>query len=153
MSDKEATYYTEEEWNKFTIEQRHEIEKNQLFLHLDEAGYDAAEYFLDALYGGQILGNEYWDESSKCGCVLGTLKYASSDENDDAAVVSCTTDWKSSKFMFVSNHELGGEGWGLTVTEALAYNIRPGATPSTDENAKLLADWTKEWLDSQKVTG
>lgn len=148
MAEGEKTYYTKKEWDSFTPEARHEIEKIQLFDHLAEAGVKAAEFFLEQVEDGKIEGKDYWDDESDCGCVLGTLMFGKEDKL--AAMQKDTEDWESSKYYAPLS------GWqepetGLSVVEILAYNLSPGDTPENNENARLLRDWTKEWLDSQRV--
>lgn len=148
MAEDEKTYYTNEEWKAFTIEHRHEIEKNQLFGYLAEAGIEAAEFFLKRVEEGKIEGGDYWDDEAECGCVLGTLKFAT--DGAEEASLTDTESWKSTKFCAAMRDWEDAEG-SLSVVEVLAYNLSPGDTPKNNENARLLYDWTKEWLDSQRV--
>lgn len=148
MTEIEKTYYSKEEWDSFTTEKRHEIEKIQLFDHLAEAGIEATEFFLKQVEKGQIEGHDYWDDESDCGCVLGTLMFGK--EGESAALSCDTEDWESAKY-YAPLSKWQEPDTGLSVVEILAYNLSPGDTPENNENARLLRDWTKEWLDSQRV--
>lgn len=146
----EKVYYTKEEWKALSIETRHAVEKKQLFDHLEEVGPDVVFKFLERVNEGKIYGNDYWDEDSECGCVLGTLKYYASQEDADEAMITGTDNWGSS-WAFSSPFEGALEDPSLSVVEVLAYNLRPGDTPENNENARLLRDWTQEWLDNHRV--
>lgn len=146
------TYYTQKEWRSLPTEKKHEVEKLQLFKHLDEAGRPAAEFFLQRLEQGGIAGNYYWTENSgpygdSCGCVLGTLAYKKFGEEDAYAEMTDTDQWESSEFR-TEDDDIGDS---ISVVEVLAFNIQPGDTPENNENSALLHEWTSEWLAAQKV--
>ncbi len=155
---------TPEQWLALSIEERHEIERNTLFSHLEKAGKEAAQSLVDRLEAGQVDGNHYWDEDTACGCVLGTLFRDKVDlDDDDNYLYELIEDyldveavWENvSKFdridfrnpLYNDAREAGFNS-SLDPIEGLAYNVRPGATPENNENAKLIHQWTKEWIDA-----
>lgn len=152
-------YYTHEEWQALTSNQKHEVEKRQLFKHLAAAGTKAAEFFLERLADGKIAGQHYWNgmnAEEACGCVLGTLRFAQTESYSEAMRADQTYDWDT-EFRVDVNVETFDEDeddWdpSYSVVEALAFNIVKGETPDTNENARLLYDWTAEWLNNQKTT-
>lgn len=151
MDETETKYYTAEEWAALTEVERHEVEKQQLWRHLEEAGLPAAEGFLTRLNEGGVDGRWYWNDAEEnpygkeCGCVLGTLAYYQRGAGD-AGGETDTDDWDSSQFI-VETYELGT----VTVVEVLAYNIKAGETPENNQNARLLRDWTQEWIENQRI--
>lgn len=141
-----TTYYTHKEWLDLSLEEKREVEKKQLFLHLDKAGVEAATFLLHRIAEGKIDGAFYWDaHSSDCGCILGTLAYSVSGFDAFAADTTDTHEWDSK---FITSDLRVSEN--CSVVEVLAYNIRPDDTPENNENARILHDWTKEWIEAQE---
>lgn len=144
----ETKYYTAEEWAELPEADRHEVEKRQLFMHLDEAGLNAANVLLERVNNGMIYGGLYWEGDRGCGCVLGTLKFAQTNDEDSAGRTN-TRYWDSSQFL---TSFANSDDERFSVVEVLAYNLDVGDTPQNSENARLLRDWTQEWIDAQQVT-
>lgn len=149
------TYYTTEEWHNLTEEERHAVEKKQMWKHLDEFGVEAATGFLGRLEEGLIMGETYWDspyaaDGKSCGCVLGTLTFLTKGEAEASHLPWRDREFQSDQFMTCLPD--GSDNPDFSVVEALAYNIELGDTPENNENARLLLEWTREWLDAQSVS-
>ena len=155
------TTYTLADWKQLSEDERLEIEKRTLFVHLEQFGLEAAKALLKKVEAGRIDGGAYCRSDSGCGCILGTLAIASGASESDVA-------WDFDSGLYHEGADLADQGvydfveyggddgyYGdacYTMAEILALRIRPGNTPDNCKEAKLIADWTREWIASKEVS-
>lgn len=153
--------YTLADWKALSTDERLEIEKRTLFVHLEQFGFEAAKVLLKQVEDGRVDGEAYYRSNSGCGCILGTLAIASGASEDDM-------EWDFEPTLYHEGADLADQGvydrvknggddgfYGdacYTMAEILALRIRPGDTPDNCKEAKLIADWTREWIASKEAS-
>lgn len=159
MSDLKV--HTLETWQKLSTEEKHEVEKRTLHAHLDRFGMEPAKVLLADVEAGRIDGSSYMNEGTGCGCILGTLAkgtgtYETLREiqwslDNEAYFCDEGVEVVSYDVFEVEDggDHLGDDDPGYTAAEVLAVRLRPGDSPENSDEARLIRDWTKEWIDAQ----
>jgi hypothetical protein len=151
--------HTVESWQKLSTEEKLAVEKRTLFAHLNSFGLEPARVLLASVEVGAIDGSQYMNENDGCGCILGTLAKGRGDTTESIAYKLDSDQFFEDEGVEVVSHgvfdlEMDGSDWGdngeagYTAAEVLAVRLRPGDTPENNEQAKLIADWTREWIEA-----
>lgn len=143
------TYYTLNEWKELDLSTRHEIEKDMLFKHLSRFNVDTIKGFLQRVEDGRIDGQSYFsgdpEDPTGCACVLGTLI-----EESDRSVSPSFSSFKEERNVtdvYVPLTDDPYEKPGESPVERMVFNAYEGDTPDTNDNLRLIRDWTLEYLE------